>query len=61
MSAEAIREWNLEKISQILPELLEITASKGLTLKESIANFQEQLPLLDFIEHFFNPLSYEYE
>jgi hypothetical protein len=57
---KAISELNLKKINQILPKILEITASKGITLKESIADFQEQLPLLDFIEHFFNPLSYKY-
>ena len=59
--AEAIKSWDVEKTDKILPDILKITSQRGHTSKECIANFQEQLPLLDFIEHLLNPLSYEYE
>ena len=51
----------LEKINRLLPDILKITTQRGHTLKECIADFQEQLPILDFIEHLLNPLSYQYE
>lgn len=58
---EAEEELLVLETNKILPDILKITTQRGHTLKECTADFQEQLPILDFIEHLLNPLSYEYE